>query len=207
MSRGYGIDQFYSKKFKELEFTGDWLKLIGKPEVSGAWIVWSSSGNGKTVFASQLAKYLSSFGRVAYNSLEEGVSKSLRGAFHIAGINKTHKIVLLDKEPIAALVLRLRKPKSPRFIVVDSLQYANLTLYSYKKLLDDFKDKIFIFISHADGKQPAGRLAKSIRYDSNVKIYIEGFKAVAQSRYGSEGEFIIWQKGAEEYWLNILNTK
>lgn len=205
MSRGYGIDQLYSKKFKELEFTGDWLDLVGKPEVSGSWFIWAPSGNGKTVFAAQLSKYISQFGRVAFNSLEEGISKSLRRAFQLAEITTDDKILPLDKEPISDLRIRLQKPKSPKFIIIDSLQYTGLTVKTYKQLINEFNKKIFIFISHADGKQPAGSVAKAIRYDANIKIWIEGYRATAQSRYGGDSNYIIWEKGAEKYWANHLN--
>jgi hypothetical protein len=198
----YGVTQFYSKNFKTLSFTGDWLAMAGEPELSGSWFVWGNSGNGKTAFAVQLAKYLSSFGKVAYDSIEEGLSESLRRAFQIADITEQDNIVLLDKEPIEKLKIRLKKKKSPNFIIVDSFQYTGLSALTYKQLVSEFRNKLFIFISHADGKRPAGRSANTVHYDSNVKIWIEGFKAFAKSRYGGGTPYIIWKEKAEEIWLN-----
>jgi len=202
INSAYGITQFYSKNFKTLPFTGDWFGLVGEPELSGSWFVWGNSGNGKTSFAVQLAKYLSSFGRVAYDSIEEGLSESLRRAFQIANISETDDIILLDKEPIEKLKIRLKKKKSPSFIILDSFQYTGLTAHTYKQLVSEFKNKLFVFISHADGRRPAGRSANTVHYDSNVKIWVEGFKAFAKSRYGGGSEYIIWQQKAEEIWLN-----
>lgn len=51
-----------------------------------------------------------------------------------------------------------------------------------------FPRKLFIFISHADGKNPKGGVADSIRYDCSCKIYVEGFRAVAASRYLDHGQ-------------------
>jgi hypothetical protein len=198
----YGVNQFYSKNFKTLEFEGDWKELVGEPEPTGSWFVWGNSGNGKTSFAVQLAKYLSRFGRVAYNSIEEGLSESLRRAFQVADITEKDDIILLDKENMTDLKVRLRRKKSPSYIIVDSFQYTGLNAHTYKKLVSEFKNKLFIFISHADGRKPAGRSANTVHYDSNVKIWIEGFKAFAKSRYGGGSDFVIWEEKANEIWLN-----
>lgn len=195
-----GLDQFFNKKFMTIDFNKKWEGFIGLPERKGSWFIWGNSGNGKTAFAAQIAKYLSSFERVAYNSLEEGVSKSLREAFINAGINKHDKILLLDKEPIGELIKRLEKPKSPNIIIIDSLQFSWLTKTSYKSLVEQFPKKLFIFISHAEGKKPAGRTANSVHYDASVKIWIEGFRAHPKSRYGGGETYTIWETGSELYW-------
>lgn len=201
MNKGYSMSQFFDKRIKPLGFTGDWLKLTGDVERKGGWLIWGASGNGKTVFAAKLAKYLSSFGRVLYDSLEEGFSLSLRRAFKLADITGKDKITLLDKEDIADLTERLRKPKSPNFIIIDSLQYSGLTAISYKKLIGEFSHKLFVLISHADGKLPAGRTAKTIKFDANVKIWVEGYKAFPVSRYGGGEPLEIWKQGAEDFWI------
>lgn len=195
----YGIHQFYSKKFKTLNFDGKWYDFAGKPELSGSWFVWGNSANGKTSFAAQLAKYLGRFSKVAYNSLEEGLSVSLKRAFQTADITPDDNVILLDKEPMPQLIERLRKHKSPNIIIIDSFQYSGLTARSYKQLTDEFSNKLFVFVSHADGKQPAGRSAKTVHFDANVKIWIEGFKAFPNSRYGGGEPFVIWQEGAVKY--------
>lgn len=200
MKRALSIDNLYNKKFKTLDFDGDWFELVDKPELKGSWLIWGDSSNGKTVFAAKLAKYMSKFGHVLYNSLEEGISKSLRTAFKIADIESKDRIIPLDKEPIPELKERLTKHKSANIIIIDSFQYCELTKTTYKKLLSDFPNKLFIFISHADGKQPEGRTAKTVKYDANVKIRIEGFKAFANSRYGGGKPYIIWDEGANKYW-------
>ena len=77
MARAASLDQVLRTRFKVLPFEGEWKDAIGCPELTGSWIIWGNSGNGKTRFALQLCKYLCQFGRVAYDSLEEGVSVSL----------------------------------------------------------------------------------------------------------------------------------
>jgi len=190
-----------NKKYTTLAFEGEFLAAIGAPELTGSWLIWGNSGNGKTRFTLQLAKYLCQFGKVAYNSLEEGMSLSFKKALVEVGMEECkRRFVLLDKEPIDDLKQRLSHQKSPDIIIIDSLQYSELTYTAYKELRDTFRKKLFILISHADGKHPEGRIAKKIRFDAHVKIWVEGFAAKAQSRFGGGQEYVIWDEGYERYW-------
>ncbi len=185
-----------------LDFDGRWLDLIGKPELTGTWLIWGNSANGKTRFALQLAKYMSKFARVAYNSLEEGLSQSMKAAISDVGMMDAKGFLLLDKEPINELAERLRKRKSPDVIIIDSLQYTGMNYSDYKKLKDEFRNKLFIFVSHADGREPKGQVGKSIRYDAFVKIIVAGYMAKAESRYGGDkdSQYVVWQKGYDSFY-------
>ena len=196
MARAASVDQVLRTRFKVLPFEGEWKDAIGCPELTGSWIIWGNSGNGKTRFALQLCKYLCQFGRVAYDSLEEGVSVSL-----VKAIKETHmmevrrKFVVLDKEPIDQLTERLERPKSPDIVCVDSLQYTGMSYEQYKALKERFPKKLFIWISHADGTLPEGRVAKKVRFDSNVKVFVQAYRAEPVSRYGGGKPYIIWEGG------------
>lgn len=196
MARAASLEQVLRTRFKVLPFEGEWKDAIGCPELTGSWIIWGNSGNGKTRFALQLCKYLCQFGRVAYDSLEEGVSVSL-----VKAIKETHmmevrrKFVVLDKEPIDQLTERLERPKSPDIVCVDSLQYTGMSYEQYKALKERFPKKLFIWISHADGTLPEGRVAKKVRFDSNVKVFVQAYRAEPVSRYGGGKPYIIWEEG------------
>jgi hypothetical protein len=196
--RAVSIQQLYRTSIRSLEFKGEWLDAIGNPEPSGTWLIWGNPGNGKTRFALQLAKYLTTFHkRVAYDSLEEGVSLSLRNAIEDCNMQEvSRRFILLDKEPMTDLIDRLSKKKSPDVIIIDSIQYTGINYSEYKALKDRFRSKLFILVSHAEGSQPSGRVARSIRFDANVKIWVEGFQAFAASRYGGGEPYMIWDEGA-----------
>lgn len=190
-----------------IPFEGKWREAIGLPELKGSWIISGDSGEGKTSFAMQLGKYFSSISsagalRTAYNSIEEGMSGSIQEAYIRTGMGEVSgRFLLLDKEPIAELKERLRKRRSPDVIIIDSVQYTGLTARGYKDLVDEFENKLFIFISHADGNKPKGALAQAIYYDAFVCIRVKGFKAfVTKSRYGGSGEIVISEQKAREYW-------
>lgn len=196
MARAASLDQVLRTRFKVLPFEGEWKDAIGCPELTGSWIVWGNSGNGKTRFALQLCKYLCQFGRVAYDSLEEGVSVSLVKAIKETNMMEVRrKFVVLDKEPIDQLTERLEKPKSPDIVCVDSLQYTGMSYEQYKALKERFPKKLFIWISHADGTLPEGRVAKKVRFDSNVKVFVQAYRAEPVSRYGGGKPYIIWEEG------------
>lgn len=199
--RALTIRQIRDYKPNILPFTGEWLEAVGTPELTGSWIVWGGSANGKTRFALQLAKYLCKFGKVAYDSLEEGLSLSMQQAIADVGMSDCKRnFILLDKESISDLVERLKKQRSPKVVIIDSLQYTGMTYADYKALRDTFRNKLFVFVSHADGKEPRGNVGKSVKYDAFVKIYVEGYKAIPQSRFGGGREYVIWKEGAKLYW-------
>jgi len=201
IKRALTVSDLKAYRATTIDFEGQFLESIGRPELTGSWIIWGNPANGKTRFALQLARYLAGFCRVGYDSLEEGLSLSMKEAVIQSGMNDVQRnFLLLDKEPVADLAARLRRRKSPDVIIVDSLQYTGLTYADYRRLRDEFRHKLFIFVSHAEGREPKGNVAKSVRYDAFVKILVEGYKAFPQSRYGGGSEYVIWEKGAKQYW-------
>jgi len=206
MARAISVNQLLTKRRRLMQFDGEWLDAFGCPELAGVWFIWGNSSNGKTTFVLQLCKYLTKFGRVAYNSMEEGDSESMKLAFQRVDLSScARRIILLDNEPIDELKERLRLHKAQRIIVIDSIQYSNMSYSDYKELRNEFRDVLFIIVSHAKGKEPKDNRADSIRYDASVKIWIEGFKAFITSRYrtGDVAEMVIWKEQAEKYFGQI----
>jgi hypothetical protein len=208
-NRAKSVAEILKYKPKALPFTGAWFNSFGTPELSGCWLIWGNSGNGKTRFTLQLCKYLAQFGRVAYNSLEEGLSLSFQSAIKAVGMRDVaRRFVMLDKEPISELRARLSGQKSPDVVVIDSVQYSGLDKISAKALVDAFPRKLFVFVSHADGKNPAGRTASAIRFHAGVKLWVEGYRIPAPVSRFKEGEctpFVVWIEGAEKYWGKITD--
>jgi len=197
--RAASVTQLYNTKFDCFKFDGKWLASFGNPEKNKPWFIMAPVNSGKTTFVAMLCKYLSGFGRVAYDSIEEGISASLKEAFKRANIGSRDRIMVLDKESLPELIKRLEKHKSPDIVVIDTIQHSDISKRDYLKLKLDFPKKMFIIISHMEGKLPEGRLAKFIHQDASVKIRIEGYKAFPSSRYGGNTPFVIWEEGASKY--------
>ncbi|MDR1543811.1 MAG: hypothetical protein LBS50_05275 [Prevotellaceae bacterium] len=204
MKQAYSVRKVFDAKFKTAEFDGEWLAAVGYPEMTGSWCIGGMPKNGKTSFALKLAKYLTKFGRVAYDSVEEGLTKSFQNAMLRAGMGEASgKFMLLDREPIEELTARLKKPKSPQIIFIDSIQFAELNFQTYKKMKKEFPNKLFIYITHLKGARPHGDSAIKIWRDSSVIWNVEGFRAFPTSRYGG-GEPIDVSAGmAQKYWGKI----
>jgi thymidylate kinase len=207
MKRALSIADLYRSKHRLLDFDGMWLESFGKPEFTARWFIMAPPGSGKTTFAAMLCKHLSQYEKVAYNSIEEGNSESLKEAFRRVKMHEVaRRVIVLDKEPIAEMIERLSKPKAPRIAVIDTIQHAELTKSQYLNMLKQLPNTMFILISHMDGRQPEGNLARFIRQDAGVKITIEGYVAFTISRYGGGEPFVIWRKGAEQYY-SFINQK
>lgn len=204
MKRGLSVDNVLNAKFNGLDFDGKWAEVFGCPERSHSWAIWGQSGSGKTTFNMQLAKYLSSFESVLYNSLEEGLSKSIQMAYKRADICKGDKVTLIS-EPMDELQARLKKRKSPNIVIIDSVKYTRFRFVDYERFCSLFPQKLFIWIMHSQGKEPKGAVSCDIRYDSFVKIYTEGYRAFVTSRYveGGDGYMDIWAEGAKDYYGEI----
>lgn len=205
LKRAVTIDDLTKKKFIELDLPPAFKKLLGTPERSGVWIIWGESYNGKTGFSLQLAKALTQSGKVFYNTLEEGARKSMQKAIVQQNMQEVkNRFLIGNRESTEDLKERLRRKKSPDIIFIDSLQHAELNKKDFKLLKEEFTNKLFIFISHADGKNPEGSLAKFVKYDADVKIRVEGYRAMCLSRLGGDKEpYTIWEQGAAQFDLKI----
>ena len=199
--------------FKVADFTGEWLATFGKPELRGTWIIFGESGSGKTHFALSLLAYLTQFvDKAAYDTIEQGLSLSFKNSWLDANMAEVgNKVVVYSKEQIPALRERLRKRKSPQVVVIDSITaLVGFTRSTFASLMDEFPDKLFIFIAHKENGKPYPAVARHVRKLAEVKIRVEGFKAYPTTRFATaEGgeEFVIWPEGAAKYYAQIIDKE
>lgn len=208
MRRALSVTNVLEARFNTLQLTGQWLDAIGCPELSGSWFIYGPIKNGKTDFAMKLAKYLTEFGRVAYNSVEEGLSLSIQDAYRRNNMDEVKgKFILLDKEGVPEMAKRLKRHKSPDIWVVDTVQFLDLKFSEYKTLKLNNPNKLFIYVSHIDGRLPDGSTARKIHRDANVAFRVEGFRAFPVGRYGGGKPITICPRLAGEYWGLDIDEK
>lgn len=197
-----GVREVMSMKYETFPFEGDWRAAFSTPERRGVWFIWGDSGNGKTTFAMQLAKELCKYGRVAYNSLEEGASLTMRNTMQRCGMMEVNRrFLLLDAEPMEQLNIRLHRQKAPDIVFIDSFQYTQMSYKQYIEFKEANRNKLLIFISHADGKRPNGRAARSVMYDASLKIYVSGYRAFSKGRFiGTVGHYDIDKIKGPRHW-------
>lgn len=200
--RAMTVKEVLNKKRDVFPFEGKWAAAFGQPERTGVWFIWGRSGNGKTSFVLQLIRELCKWDRVAFDSMEEGDSLSMRDKLVRHGLTEVgNRLHILDAEPMKELSERLCRRKSYNIVVVDSFQYTQMSYKDYIHFKEQHKDKLIIFISHASGSSPRGSAAMGVMYDATLKIWVEGYKAFSKGRFiGESGEYTIWEERAARYW-------
>lgn len=197
------LKQLKAKKYK---FIADIPEAIqesfGQLTNSFILLVYGLSGNGKSNLLVQFMKAISFTGRSLYIALEEGhgVSMQLLVNRHL-GDEYSGRIGFADHTmTYEKLTERLKKQRSEQFIFIDSIQYWRINYDLYIKLKEAFPSKSFIFISHAEGKNPLGKMAKDIEYDATIKVRVQGYIGFVRSRLGGNKPYVIWEDGAKKYW-------
>jgi KaiC/GvpD/RAD55 family RecA-like ATPase len=186
-----------------IPFTGAWQEAFGNPEWVGVWIVWGNSGSGKSSFVMQLCKELAQWKKVVYNSLEQRHSKTMQDAIRDYNMQSCRPgwFQVIPGEPLDKFSERLLKPRSPEVVIIDSYQYTQMGYKDYIAFKEKHPNKLIIFVSHADGAQPDGRAAKKVKYDAELKVYVDKFRAFSLGRTAGElGYYTVWEKRAKELW-------
>lgn len=206
--RAYSVSNVLNKKFHPLAFAGEWERSLGRPDKSFSAIVWGASSSGKTEFAIRFAKYLTNFGRVAYNSLEQGLSATMQDTIERNYMSECEgRFMLLDREPLPELIKRMKAHKAPNFLFIDSVQYTQITkqqYYEMKELMQK-KRKGIVWVSQARGKEPKGALADDIRFDVDLKLWVQGFRMFPEGRLNGGGElYDIWPERSAKYYGEVI---
>lgn len=203
MKRALSVRDILDKRYRTFPFEGKWREAFGEPERAGVWFIWGNSGNGKSSFVMQLCKELCKYDRVLFDSLEEGSCLTVQNSLRLHGMAEVSRRLAFVQEDMEALKARLRQHKSHNIVVVDSFQYTRMTYRDYIALKEAFPEKLFIFISHANGKNPRGDAAVGVMYDATLKIWVEGGVAFSKGRFkGSTGEYVAYSELAGRYWAD-----
>ena len=201
MARTLSAKQVLTIKFDTIRLGGGWDECVGEIETTGVWFIWGNSGNGKTSAVVSLCKELSAFGKVLYNSREEGVSLTMQNTLRRYGMGELGSRFQLANMSLPELDEKISQQRSPKFVVLDSFQFMGLTYKDFRAFCEKHKNKLLIFVSRTRGRQPEGRAATSAMYDASCKIWVEGYKAFSKGRFvGATGEMTIWDEGAKKYW-------
>lgn len=207
--RALSIANIEDKKYDYIPFEGEFAEAFGHRERGGIWIIYGKSGMGKTRFTLDLAREFDRIGfNVLFATLEMGICSDFHNELQAAGIrSRLQRIKFVDELSIAELDNYLSKQRSPDVIFIDSIQYFTDQFEAKTEeiisLRKKYRSKIFIFISHVEGKEVEGKAAYIVKRDSFVRIQVEGFRAMykGRGRGGPKGYYTIWDEGADKYWL------
>jgi hypothetical protein len=196
--RVYTPKDIESKKYECFDWDGEWLSAFGNPAMNSRWFVLGPSASGKSSFVMQLAKKLCEYGPTLYMSYEEGVGMEFQRRLKLMKMNEVQgRFVVTPDDTYKEIMDRLSKPKSPRFVVVDSFQVSDWSYEQALELMKRYPQKGFVFVSQEDKGQPMGKAAIRLRYIADMKIRVAGYKAYCQGRSaGSPGNYyVVWKEG------------
>lgn len=209
--RAYNPREVSQKKYEVIKWNGQWRESFGRPAMNETWFISGASAQGKSSFVMQLAKKLCEYGKTLYVSAEEGIRQSFQRRLEMFEMNSVgRKLSIIEDPDINLLKERLSKPKSPRFVIIDSFQMANWTYQDAMELIETFNKKSFIFISQEYKSRPMGADAVRLRYAAGVKIRVSGFMALCSGREketAGGGGFVVWDEGAIRYGNKIAVEK
>lgn len=204
--RAYGPREILKKTYKTLPWTGVWTECFGTPTMNELWFISGASSSGKSSFVMQLSRELCNYGTVLYLSYEEGVSQSFRtriDRFKMSEVQGRFRVVTSDT--YEEVIDRLKRPRSPHFVIIDSYQVSGWTYPQMSELIAAFPRKSFIIISQEDKGRPMGKPAVKLKYDAGIKIRVIGYQAVCQGRFIPEPgtAFDVWDSGVLKTTNNI----
>ena len=189
MRRAYSNSNVLTAQFKLADFGGVWRDHLGLPALQGMWFVYGKSGSGKTTYCLQLAKYLTEFVRkVAYNSLEQGLSPAMQQAWKRAGMAECgNHIMLLDREPLPELRNRLAKKQSPDVVFIDSVMYLeDAPASELIALRHEYPSKLFVLIGQERNGDAYNSKQIKLKHDADIKVRVVGGVARCETRYSTE---------------------
>lgn len=191
--RVMSLNTLKEKRFDVMRFEGQWLQWFGEPERNVKFLFYGPSGSGKSTFVLRLCDYLAQWGKVAYNSWEEGIAKTFQDRVESNQVQNLDKIFLLDSYTFEEMMNDSFKRRNYRTIVLDSTNFMGLTQAQYADLVAKYPSKIFVFISQVNGR---GRVkgGTDILHGVDIKVRCDGGIAEIRSRFAPEKTVVIFEK-------------
>lgn len=203
MGKTISVHSILKNEYPTLGVSDEIKQMVGDLETGFTMLIWGASGSGKTTFTlGILGKYLAmEHGKVYYNSKEQGEGSAVQKVLQRYNVGEVPdgRYMFGDRDSFKEMIHKIKTTR-PRFIMIDSSDYLNLTQEQYKKLVDLCHKgskrhwKSIIVISWANGDQPKSQHAKSIRYMVDVKVRVHEGTVTADSRFGATEPYVIFKK-------------
>ena len=186
-------EQLINYSYKTLPFKGKFYDLIGEPSHNAHIVVYGLPKNGKSIFSTQFAKYLSeNFGKVLYVSAEEGFSVTLqKKARDFAEGNPNFDFANFRRFEEIQEAMRERPYMA---VVMDSVNFAKITAEQVEELKHENPNTMFITI-HQATKQGQARGSQEYIHNADTIIRVHEGVATSVGRFNEGGEYIVFERG------------
>ena len=181
----FNVKTIKDKNYKTLNI-GSYNELFGRPESKFIAMNYGESGGGKSVFTLQFAEFFANnFGKVLYNSHEEGVNQTLRDRIVEFNIDAP-KLYFGNKLSFDEMVDKIQR-NYYRLVIIDSVQYMNFTYAQLKELTAKFSRRqlSIILVSFGTAKGSPTK-ATDLLHACDIKAYFKNGRVNITSRYLSK---------------------
>jgi hypothetical protein len=168
------LSQMKEKNFDIYNFSEEYANLMGNPSKNFSMIIYGESGHGKSTWSIDFSNYLAlNFGKLLYNSSEEGFSYSLQ--------NKLSKydnenIEISEFKRFKDLKATIRGNKY-NFVVIDSLNDMELTEEQFTELINMGIGIIFILQATKGGNFKG---SNKFAHDTDIRIKLENYNPIIE---------------------------
>lgn len=181
--RIFSIKAIKEKKYQYLDLAPEYAFLMGEAEKKFIGLFYGESGSGKSVFTLQFAAYFArNFGKVLYNSHEEGANKTIQDRVNNFNID-AKRLWIADTFSFEEMCSYIEK-NYYRLVIIDSVKYMNFTVDQLKRLRELFAKRQLSIIMIDFGKSkgnPASGI--DLLHAADIKLYFKNGRVHALSRY------------------------
>jgi len=200
--KSIGIKDLMERKYVPGVLPEIWMDHLGHTLTKKFQMtVTGDSSQGKTMYVMLLMKVIAEhLGRVSYNSVEQGFSKTLQNNVMLADLTSlAGKVQFHDHLSFDQMKEKLlNKHFRCNYWITDSQDFMEYTFKQYKEIKEMPKRKHLsqITICQSDGgPKPKSTDGKAIRFDADLKVHVKDFVAYNRGRFGETKPFIIWKEG------------
>lgn len=174
LSNVISLSQMKEKNFDIYYFSEEYSNLIGNPEKNFSAIIYGESGHGKSTWSIDFSNYLAmNFGKLLYNSSEEGFSYSLQNKLSKYDNENIHISQFKKYKDLKTEI----KANKYSFIVIDSLNDMELTEEQFTELINMGIAIIFILQATKGGNFKG---SNKFAHDTDIRIKLENYKPVLE---------------------------
>lgn len=185
-------------EFAELNFTGKWLYLIGRPSPEFDASIYGKAGQGKSTFSAQFACYLAeNFGKVAYISSEEGITRTMKDKL-VQNNAYTPNLDIVEVGCFEDIINGVPRGVY-RFLFLDSLDDMGITPDKLKQIKVHFGNIAIISISQVT-KQGQIRGSNQLGHNTQIQIRVDKGKAITEkNRYEKTPKvYVVFEEGFQK---------
>ncbi len=183
--------------FESLDFDGAWAEFMQNPAKNMRLAIKGKPKNGKTSGSATFANYLTRFGNVLYNFVDQGFNKSTKDIWQLAGLADNPRAFASDIDNLEELEREIATGNY-QFVFIDMINdYIDKSGIGPQEFKDRFIKKyndvsfmlVFEVTKSGDfkGNQKWTHLVDAI-------VDVENFVMYNKGRYGM-GHFVIWPEG------------